>query len=77
MKLDDVIREAFELTPDTQIRDDHGPGRLAGWDSLGHVNLIAALESAYSIEIDMDEVLRIETVEDIKTMLADKGTAYS
>ena len=77
MKLEDLIKETFHLNSGTEIFDTHGPGQLDGWDSLGHVNLIVALESTYNISIGLDEVMGIETVADIKTILEANGVKYS
>jgi len=37
------------------ITDDVGPGAFPKWDSLNHINLIAAIEDEFDIEIDDDE----------------------
>ena len=42
-----------------------GPGDIPEWDSLGQQNLIMALEQKFKIKLDIDEVLEMETVEDI------------
>ena len=36
-----------------------------GWDSFGHVSIIAALEEAYSIRISNDEVMLLTTMKGI------------
>lgn len=68
-----MIRETFYLDQDTEILASHGPGQLDGWDSLGHANLVIALEATYGISLNLDEILAIESVSDVKTLLADKG----
>lgn len=74
-RLDEVIRETLSLTGDVGIEDSHGPGQLDGWDSLGHVQIVSALEAAYDISIQMDEVLSLETVRNIKDLLLNKNVA--
>ena len=73
MDLIKLIQDTFNLESDTQILDTHSPGQLEGWDSLGHANLMVALESTYGISIGLDEMILIETVADIKQLLKDKG----
>jgi len=73
MKLNELIIETFSLSTDMSINDDQGPGDLPGWDSLGHVNLVNSLEKVYSISLDMEEIIAIETVLDIRSLLTDKG----
>ena len=55
------------------INDDQGQVDFPGWDSLDHVNLVNALAKTYSISIDIDEMIAIETILDIKRLLGDKG----
>ena len=73
MKLNELIIETFVLSSDTIVTDEQGPGDLPGWDSLGHVNLVNSLERVYSISLEMDEMIAIESVLDIKTLLTKKG----
>ena len=75
MKLDELIKETFLLTVETKLQDDQGPGDLEGWDSLGHVNLMNAIELKYSVSLDMDEMIAIEKVSDIRKLLEEKGAA--
>tara|TARA_B100000787_G_scaffold168650_3_gene157820 strand:+ start:53 stop:286 length:234 start_codon:yes stop_codon:yes gene_type:complete len=75
MILSDLIKKNFKLSSDTIIKDNHGPGELEGWDSLGHVILMNAIQKNYSISIDMDEMIEIENVSDIKSLLKKKGVS--
>ncbi len=75
MKLETLIRETLLLGDDVEVIGSAGPGQLDGWDSLGHVTLIAALESTYSISIGMDEMMAIESVAHIKDLLGQKGVS--
>lgn len=43
-----------------------------GWDSLAHVRIILAIESAFRIRFDVEEVGRIDQVGDIADMVAAK-----
>jgi|TARA_B110000858_G_C17502690_1_gene336716 acyl carrier protein len=75
MNLSDIIKKNFKLSADTEINDEHGPGDLDGWDSLGHVILINAIQKEYSILIDMDEMIEIESILDIRKLLETKGVS--
>ena len=55
-----------------KLTDEMGPGDIPEWDSLGHQNLIMALENKYKIKLDIDEVLEMETVEEIIDILQAK-----
>ena len=71
--LNQLIRDTFLLSEGTAFEDQHGPNEIAGWDSLGHVNLISALETKFQIAIPMDEMIGIASIGDIKKMLQAKG----
>ena len=73
MKLNELIIETFALSSDISVKDEQGPGDLPGWDSLGHLNLMNALERVYSVSVDMEEMIAIETVLDIRALLTEKG----
>jgi acyl carrier protein len=72
MKLEQLVRQTFLLGDEVQITDDLGPGQVQGWDSLGHVRLLASLESTYEISVDMDDLVALQTVGDIRNLLRDK-----
>ncbi|MBN1558537.1 MAG: acyl carrier protein [Lentisphaerae bacterium] len=77
MTLDALVRETLLLPPEQPVRDEDGPGTLDAWDSMGHVNIIDAVENAYGISLTPDEILTIRTVTDIKALLHAKGiTAF-
>lgn len=73
MTIDEIIRETLMLPADSPISDELGPGQIPQWDSLGHVRLMSAIETAFSITIGMDEMIGIMSVADIRRLLKDKG----
>ena len=76
MTVEDLIRDTLNLDSEIEVNDNHGPGLLLGWDSLGHVMIILALEKNYNVSIGIDEVMQIETVADIKSILKEKGFQF-
>lgn len=44
-------------------------GQSAGWDSVGHMTLIAALEDAFDIMVDMDDIIDLSSFEKGKEIL--------
>ena len=55
------------VTQDASFKDDLGA------DSLDLFELVMALESAYSIEIPMEDYEKLDTVGNVISYLADKG----
>jgi len=39
-----------------QINDSSSPDTLEAWDSINHLNLIAAFEDEFSIDIEPEEI---------------------
>jgi len=42
---------------------------VESWDSVGHMALIAALEEAFSIELDIDDIIEFSSYEAGKAIL--------
>ncbi len=45
-------------------------GESDQWDSVGHMSLIAALEDAFDIMVDMDDIIDLNSFEKGKEILA-------
>ena len=54
---------------DGNFKIDLGPNDISEWDSMGHLNLIMALGEEFNITLDFEEVMAIQTVGDIITIL--------
>lgn len=46
---------------------------IAAWDSVGHMNLVAALEDAFDIMMDTDDIIDFSSYEKGKEILAKYG----
>ena len=57
-KLVGVFSEVFGMAPE-RVYADLGPEEVEQWDSIGHVALVAAIETTFSISLDSDEVMEI------------------
>jgi len=54
------------------INDNSSPDDIKGWDSLGHMNLVAALEEEYEIQLDDEEIDDLRNVALIVNIVAGK-----
>ena len=68
---DAVVTRIFEeLFPAaTDLTDDSGRRDVDGWDSLGHLELVSALEAEFSVFITPEVALEIETVGGAKKLI--------
>jgi len=67
-RLRKVFSELFRVEP-AELQDDVRRGELDGWDSLGHLDLVSALEREFGVSLDTDQALEIETFGDAKRVL--------
>ncbi len=59
-RLREVFRASLELPADADVDDLEYRG-IEKWDSLAHMALVAALEQAFDVMIDTEDVLAISS----------------
>lgn len=52
--------------------DEWGPNEIDGWDSMNHLNLVMALGEEFNVTLGFEEVMAIEKVGDIYTIIRKK-----
>lgn len=56
-----------------EVKPEDAPALVYGesqqWDSVGHMTLIAALEDAFDIMVDMDDIIDLSSFEKGKEIL--------
>ena len=67
-KYNQAFMETFEITED-QLADLKYQD-IEAWDSVGHMGLIAALEDAFDIMMDTDDIIDLSSYEKGKELLA-------
>lgn len=67
-KYNNAFIESFEITED-QL-DGLKYQDIEAWDSVGHMGLIAALEDAFDIMMDTDDIIDFSSYEKGKEILA-------
>lgn len=53
----------------SQLTDDTGPGEVNGWDSLGHVALMSAIQEEFGTHISVEDAIEVESIADIVALL--------
>jgi acyl carrier protein len=69
-----VLAEALKL-PVERVTDSLSFGDVSEWDSLGHMNLLMALEERYGIPLDEDLIARLVSLEAICAFLEEREHA--
>ena len=67
-----IVAQVLELEPD-EITDDLGPATAGQWNSLRHVQLVAAIEQAYDIRLSPREIRSFSTYSELSHIVAAKG----
>jgi alcohol dehydrogenase class IV/acyl carrier protein len=67
-KVLNILCELFSVS-ENDISDNTGPGDLTRWDSIGQLRLVLELEKQFNIQLSVDDVMSINKVADIVTVL--------
>jgi acyl carrier protein len=70
--VEEVIARVFGAEP-ASLDATSSPESVEGWDSMGHLNLIAALEKDFNVSIDIGDVMEMVSVKRIREILLDYG----
>lgn len=57
------------------VTDDLRYGSIPEWDSVAHMSVVAALEDAFGVMIDMDDVIDMSSVGKAREILAKHSAA--
>jgi acyl carrier protein len=63
-KVEEIFREELEID-DLVLTDETTADDVEEWDSLSHVQLVAAMEEAFGIEFKSREILSCENIGDL------------
>jgi acyl carrier protein len=71
-RLKEIMAQVFDV-PNESINNDSSPDTIENWDSVNHMNLVLALEQAFSISFEPDEIIEMMNFELILVIFKDKG----
>jgi acyl carrier protein len=63
--------------PVARIPDDASPQNVAGWDSLGHIELMLALEMQFGVPLPTEAMIDLVSLEAIERFLRDRAAAVT
>lgn len=72
----DTLRSIISATlkvPSAKINEQTRKEDIPAWDSLGHVNLMMALEQTFDIFLDVEDFPKLISVPDILEYLKNNG----
>jgi len=71
-KLKDILAKVL-LIDESKISDGMSRKSVKEWDSMAHLMLVSEIESAFEVTMDDDDIMEIQTVDDIKKTLKKLG----
>ena len=71
-QLQDVIATTLKV-PANRITETTKDEDIAAWDSLGHINLMMALEKTFDIFLDVEDFSKLTSVCAIMEYLKEQG----
>jgi len=76
---DGKLRSCFSESlgiPLAQVTDDLAYNSIRQWDSVGHMALVAALETAFDVMLDTDDILAMSSVGKAREILGRYGVGF-
>lgn len=76
---DDKLRECFSRSLGISVErvtDDLAYNTIKEWDSVGHMALVAELESEFDVMFDTDDILGMSTVAKAREILTRYGASF-
>ena len=67
-KYTNVFVESFEVSPEEVVNLEYQG--IEAWDSVGHMNLITAIEETFDIMMETDDIIEFSSFEKGKEILA-------
>ncbi len=74
----DTLQECFSRSlgiPRERVTDDLAYNTIKEWDSVGHMALVAAIEEAFDVMFDTDDILGMSSVGKAREILTRHGVA--
>jgi acyl carrier protein len=70
-KVQEAFKAAFDVDPQS-VTMATKPDDVSSWDSVGHLSLAANLEEVFGIGLDVDDLMEMESVQDIVRIIGTK-----
>lgn len=70
-KIQEVFKEVFDVAPEEVTLASHRDD-FDEWDSMRQLELISALEKKFKVKFTMDEMIKIDSVQEIVKLVEHK-----
>jgi acyl carrier protein len=73
-ELRETVAAAFNIPAD-QVTEDSSGETIPQWDSVGHINLVMALEERLKVSFTVDEIMTMRNVAAIRRVVEGKSSS--
>jgi acyl carrier protein len=63
-----VFAQVFQVDP-AQVAPTASPESIEGWDSFGHLALVEALQSEFSVRFELEDIAQMENLQAIAEII--------
>lgn len=71
-KFNEILKDVLKIS-DTDIKDGATPDDIENWDSISHMDIISRFSEEFDIDLDVEEITKMETIGAMKEVLKDHG----
>ena len=72
MKLEKIVAQVLAVDV-SELSDDSNARNTRNWDSMRHIELLLAVETAFGVRFTMPEITSMQKLGDMRSLLGDKG----
>ncbi len=65
----EVLSQVFRVAPES-IHGESSPDTISTWDSLSHLEMIAALETRFGVRLNLREIQSMDSASKVELILA-------
>jgi acyl carrier protein len=71
-RVEELIASLFDMRRE-DVTDCLAMRNTDGWDSLKHIELVVSIEETFGVRLELDDIVAMQTLKDIKRILREKG----
>lgn len=72
--LKQIIARVLQVSPDS-VTDESSSRTLPQWDSMGHMNVVMALENEFRVRFTVNEILEMRDIPAVRRVLLGRQPA--
>ena len=75
MQLYNIVAGVLNIDP-TSLNEKSNATNTDNWDSLRHIEVILAVETAYNVRLAISEVMNMQNLADMRAVLEKKNISF-